>query len=30
MNNDKSKLWLERVNDFKSSELNCKKLCDEH
>lgn len=24
MNNDKHELWLERVNDFKSSGLTCK------
>ena len=30
MNNDKKKLWIERVNDFRSSGLTCKAWCDEH
>ncbi|WP_420313902.1 IS66 family insertion sequence element accessory protein TnpA [Agathobacter rectalis] len=30
MNNVKHKLWLECVNDFKSSGLICKVWCDEH
>ncbi len=30
MNNDKQKLWTERVNDFRSSGLTCKAWCDEH
>ncbi len=30
MNNDKQKLWIERVNDFRSSGLTCKAWCDEH
>lgn len=30
MNNDKHKLWQERVNDFRSSGLTCKAWCNEH